>query len=289
MTQERLEEIGATFLKGYHVALACNTSAETIGQLESTPQELRGFAIEGAAMGLALRDALSPGRANRVSGLLNGAGDAHSYMIHVGVGWVWARVPFARRRIVPHLDPLLHWLAFDGWGFHEGFFHWRKYLAGHSWPGQLNAPERRVFDQGLGRSLWFVRGGNPELIATAIGGLSVSRRADLWSGVGLAATYAGIVEEATLRRLRELAGEHRSQLAQGSAFAAKARQRAGNLTDYTGLATEALCEMSASDAAHLCDIALENLPASAEQTAYETWRQRIQRHFQKLRQLQETK
>ena len=46
------------------------------------------------------------------------------------------------------------------------------------------------------------------------------------------------------------------------------------------MATQALCGSSALEAARLCDTTLENLPANAEQPAYEIWRQRIQRHFQ---------
>ena len=44
-----------------------------------------------------------------------------------------------------------------------------------------------MFDQGLGRSFWFVNGGNPELIAQTIHSFPDSRQADFWSGIGLAA------------------------------------------------------------------------------------------------------
>jgi alkylated DNA nucleotide flippase Atl1 len=109
----------------------------------------------------------------------------------------------------------------------------------------------------------------------------------LWSGVGLAATYAGIVSETSLGELREKAGRFHPQLAQGAAFAAKARQRAGNLTDYTSLATKVLCGLPAENAARITDEALENLPADSDVPAYEIWRRRIQKHFLSTRQLQE--
>lgn len=248
---------------------------------------LRGFAFEGAAMGLALLDLLTPWRRDRISTFLRGAGDSHAYMVHVGVGWVWARMPFGFRRRQKKLDPLLGWLAFDGWGFHEGFFHWPKYIAGQPSPGKLSGYERRVFDQGLGRSFWFVNGGDTELIAQTISKFSAERQPDLWSGVGLAATYAGIVSETSLGELREKAGRFHPQLAQGAAFAAKARQRAGNLTDYTSLATKVLCGLPAENAARITDEALENLPADSDVPAYEIWRRRIQKHFLSTRQLQE--
>lgn len=284
--QTRLEQIGAAFLGGYHAALEHDTQADLASALNSVGLELRGFAFEGAAMGLALLDFLTPWHRARISEFLRGAGYAHAYMVHVGAGWVWARLPINVCRARQRLDPVLGWLAFDGWGFHEGFFHWPQYIAGQPPPGKLSGYEQRVFDQGLGRSFWFVNGGNIELIAQTILNFSAIRQSDLWSGIGLAATYAGIVSETSLGELRERAGSFQPHLAQGAAFAAKARQRAGNLTDYTSLATKILCGLTPADAARLTDEALENLPADSDLPAYEIWRRRIQNHFVPTRQLQ---
>jgi len=131
----------------------------------------------------------------------------------------------------------------------------------------------------LGRSFWFVNGGNPELIASTIEAFPAERQSDLWSGIGLAATYAGFASPDALSALREGAGIHRACLAQGAAFASKARQRAGNLTDYTDLATRTFCGIPAIEAARLCDTTLENLAQTGDVPAYEIWRQRIQKHF----------
>lgn len=277
----RLENIGTTFLAGYHHALECSSVSRLQNQLDSMDCELCGFAYEGAAMALALREKLTPWNSGLVKKFLAGAGDAHTYMIHVGIGWVWARAPFGFRRWQKKLDPLLGWLAFDGWGFHEGFFHWSKFINGEPAPKKLSGYERRVFDQGFGRSLWFVLGADAKNIAQTIQHFAPERRADLWSGVGLAAACAGIVSEAELLHLRQLAGKFQPQLAQGAAFAAKARQRAGNMAPHTQLAAQILCGMSAAAAAQVTDAALENLPADGELPAYEVWRQRIQNQFQK--------
>ena len=282
-----LEQVGAAFVNGYHAGLEQDTPENLAAELDSTPPELRGFAYEGAAMSLALLDTLTPWRRDRVAEFLCAAGDAHVYMIHIGVGWAWARLPVNLPRAKERFDPVLRWLALDGYGFHEAFFKWPRYLAGANYPRRLSGYDRRAFDQGFGRCLWFVDGGDVEAITRTISTLAPQRHADLWSGVGLAATYAGGASDASLIQLRELAGEFQPQLAQGSAFAAKARQRAGNSTGYTDVATRILCEMSALDAAQLCDTTLENLPANAAQPAYELWRCRLQKHFQPQPQLQE--
>ena len=286
--RQRIEQIGLTFLDGYHAALEQGAPERLAPALERVEGELRGFAFEGAAMGLALLDAFTPWQAPRTSRFLASAGEPHAYMVHVGMGWIWARLPLGIARGRQRLDPLLGWLAFDGWGFHEGFFHWPNYLAGQPPPKKLKGYERRVFDQGLGRSLWFVNGGNIELITQTISHFSTDRQPDLWSGIGLAATYAGFASETGLGELREKAGGFQPQIAQGAAFAAKARQRAGNLTAYTSLATNVLCGLLAADAARLTDEALENLPADSDVPAYETWRRRVQNYMAQTRQLQKT-
>jgi hypothetical protein len=282
--RQRLEAVGGTFVAGYNLAIEHETPELVGPQLNSLEPEYRGFAFEGAAMGFALLDCLTPWRHDRVDGFLRGVGNAHVYMIHVGIGWVWARLPVNFRRARVKLDPVLGWLAFDGWGFHEGFFHWQKFVGGKVRPKRLTGYELRAFDQGLGRSFWFVNGGNVELIAHTISNFATERQPDLWSGIGLAATYAGILDKPALHLLRERAGHHGHHLAQGAAFAAKARQRAGNLTGYTDLAAGVLCGLSAVDASRLSDATLENLPADASEPAYEIWRQRLQRHFQHLHQ-----
>jgi hypothetical protein len=283
--RKRIERIGAVFAKGYHSALEGPTIADLTTSLEKIDLELRGFAYEGAAMGLELLDHFTPWQASRIAEFLKGAGNAHAYMLHVGVGWVWARLPFFIPRREQGLEPLLRWLAFDGWGFHEGFFHWPNYVAGQPWPRRLKGHERRVFDQGLGRSFWFVNGGNPAWISRTIGVFPETRRRDLWSGIGLAAVYAGGVEEGALAELRNVAAGHLPELAQGAAFAAKARERVGNVTDYTEMAARTLCGMSAAEAALLTDSTLENLPGVGTEPAYEVWRQRIQLRFQKCDEL----
>jgi hypothetical protein len=272
----RIEQVGAAFIGGYHSALEQVNLAGLEAVLASVPLEQRGFAFEGATMGLALLDGMAPWSRSRVKEFLQGAGEPHTYMVHVGAGWAWARLPFSARRARRRLDPLLQWLAFDGWGFHEGFFHWPRYIGGREAPARLVGYERRAFDQGLGRSWWFVNGGDPQPISRTIGGFGPERQGDMWSGIGLAAAYAGLASEEALESLCREAGQHRPHLAQGAAFAAKARQRAGNLTEYTDLALHTLAGLSTLGAASLCDSTLENLPANGVVPAYEVWKRRIQ-------------
>lgn len=275
----RLEGIGRAFMQGYQLALE-EDQIEILGQrLNQIDGDQRGFSFEGASMALALLDRLTPWRHNRIQRFLRGPGEPHTYMVHVGVGWSWARLPLNIQRARAQLEPLLGWLALDGYGFHEAFFHWRRYLPEHLAPRRLIGYERRVFDQGFGRCLWFIEGGDVEAIPKTVAGFALERRSDLWSGVGLAATYAGGVSRPALEALKAAAGAFQPALAQGAAFAAKARERAGILTVHTRMAAHVFCGLPADKAARLTDAALENLPDDPCQPAFESWRQRLQTHF----------
>jgi hypothetical protein len=79
--------------------------------------------------------------------------------------------------------------------------------------------------------------------------------------------------------LRVAAGPYIPALAQGAAFAAKARCRAGITAAHTDFTCRILCGCSADDAAALTDVALKDLNASDKYPAYEVWRRRIQCRF----------
>lgn len=275
----RLEQIGITFLSGYHAALEATGFDSLARRLENVEAEFRGFAYEGAAMGLALLDCFTPWRRDRWSTFTARLANPHIYMMHVGLGWALARL---RRSVTPHLtrlDPLLGWLAVDGYGFHEGYFNWPRYVERQAIPPQLNGYERRAFDQGLGRSMWFVKGANVAAVANAIDAFPPERRGDLWSGVGLACAYAGGCSRTAIESLRTAADEHFPALAQGVAFAAKTRQRAANLNSHTESVCRVICGRSAEDVAAVTDDALQDLHEEGELPVYEAWRRRIQNNL----------
>jgi hypothetical protein len=282
--RERLERIGRTFLHGYHAALEERDPDALARRLDETVEpEWRGFAFEGAAMGLAIGDAFLPRRRRRLPAFVTGAGAAHVYMLHVGAGWALARLGPIARGTMAQLDPLLRWLALDGYGFHEGYFHWPRYVGALvPPPGGLRGYERRAFDQGLGRSLWFVRGADVGQVAETVAGFPARRRADLWSGVGLACAYAGGASADDLPLLRVAAADHAPMLAQGAAFAAEARRRAGNPAPHTSAACEALCGCAADRAADLTQITLAAMAPDTDRESpdlprYERWRVAVQR------------
>lgn len=285
-SRQRLETIGRVFLTGYGHAAGSRTTQEAEAGLEDVEAPYRGFAYEGAAMGFAVRDGLPLGRTDHVRRLLAGGGDRHIYMVYVGVGWAMARVPRFRWSKLTAPDPLLRWLALDGYGFHQAYFHTRRYVyeqyrePNFPWPrGGPRWYADRVIDQGIGRASWFVGGADARVVAGLLDAFAEARRADLYAGAGLAATYAGGADVDELQWFWQHAGKYRPQVAQGAAFAAGARVRAGLVVPHNDVATSVFCGMNAEDASKLTDRARDGLPPDGREPVFEVWRRRIAGEF----------
>jgi len=278
--RDHIERIGRTAIDGFNLALEETRPDRLSPRLAEVDREFWGYAFEGAAMALTVLDNLTPWRRDRVRDFLNGPGAAHVEIVHIGIGFALGRLRRNVERVLPQFDRLFGWLIVDGYGFHEGYYHWARYAGGRAGGGSFSPAARRAFDQGLGRSLWFIQGADVQVIATAISEFPSQRRADLWSGVGIACAYAGGVERNAIEALRQAAGPFQADLAGSASFAAKARQRAGNPTAHTDMACKVLCGKSAEQAAALTDEALQNLPAGGPVPAYELWRRLVRARYE---------
>lgn len=269
-----LESVGETFISGYNLALAADRPDDVRQHLDAVVPARRGFAVEGAAMGCVIADALpfrNPSFADHVRMFER----EFSYLTHVGAGWALARVPWRRARILASLDPVHFWLAYDGVGFHDTYFHHRRVLAG--WrrkpPSSYAA---RAYDQGVGRALWFVTGGSVAGATELIGEFAAARRGDLWSGLGLAMAYAGPTDGAEIKAAFRAAGVYRRDLAQGVAFACEARARARHIPAHTELAANVVSGVSADELSSLVRYARTELSrGDADTPPYELWRRKV--------------
>ncbi|GGV09030.1 DUF1702 family protein [Streptomyces spectabilis] len=282
-----LEMAGRSFIEGFGVAAQSSTAVEATATLARIDGIRRGFAFEGAAMAMAIRDALPLGHRHHVADLLEAADD-HIYMIHVGVGWSLARLPRPLRRAatVGLTDPTLTWLALDGYGFHQAFFHTDKYVRRQyidpAPPLPMGAHAGyapRAIDQGIGRALWFVAGADPNRALRLIEAFPPQRHEDLFAGLGLATTYAGGASRDEIEELAKRVGRHRPALAQGSVFAAEARTHAHITQPHTENAVQAITGLHVTEAAA---IATQTRPSGHTvdgQLSFEVWRRRIMQRW----------
>ncbi|MEU0793630.1 DUF1702 family protein [Amycolatopsis sp. NPDC005961] len=286
----RLEAVPQAVICGFEWAIEGASLWEVERRLALIEPEQRGFAYEGATMGYTILDAMPGGGRDRTRALLEGPARPYIFLTYIGIGFAMARLPRPLwKNVLPELTgvayhPTMSWLAVDGYGFDRAYFDTGKWVdeqaepEPYPWAGR---PEyfARAFDQGVGRALWFIHGGNPAAAAAAVGRFAEHRRADLWSGIGLASTFAGGSDQRGLADLRRAAGEYHDELALGVVFAVKARTYAAYVPTHTHLAAEVLtgCSVQA-----LRDISDRTEAAGGDDGSlplYEVWRGRIRAEF----------
>ncbi|WP_312866250.1 DUF1702 family protein [Streptomyces boluensis] len=279
----QLESIPQSVVCGFEWGIDASGVWELERRLSLVDPETRGFAYEGATMASTVRDVMGPRKGTRTEELLAGEGKRHIFLNYIGIGFAMARLPRPLwKKVMPQLPdesyyPQMSWLAVDGYGFDRAYFDTERWIDGqyvdrpYAWEGAAEYFPRAV-DQGIGRALWFIHGARVDHVAAAVGRFAEGRQADLWAGVGLAATFAGCSTPEDLNALRHASGEYRDHLAQGSVFAAKARHHSGTVPEHTRTATHALAGVTVESAARLADDTYVPSGSSAAGPAYELWR-----------------
>ena len=289
---QQLEAIPQAVICGFEWGIDARDLWEVERRLDLVDAEMRGFAYEGVTMAFTVLDAT--GRGHRTRDLLLGPGSKHIFLAYIGMGFAMARLPRPLwKKVIPDLSgdpyyPTMSWLAVDGYGFDRAYFDTRRWVdaqkvpAPYRWDGSADY-FLRAADQGIGRALWFIGGGRAPDVAAAADRFASHRQPDLWSGIGLAAAFAGGSDHEGLTALRHAAGGYQAELALGVVFAVKARTYSGSVPEHTLTACSALAGISVDEAAALADATAVSSPGPAGEPAYELWRQRIRAHFETAR------
>jgi hypothetical protein len=157
--EQRLETAAEAFLQGLRAAVEEESLCELQRRLMRHDRWERGFAFEGAGMGVTLVDAIVPSPRQLFTKLVDNWGRNYIYVIYVGAGWAFATRNISPEKFLKRLNRLLGWLAVDGCGFYFGMF-------GDADASEDKALRRysgyagRVFRQGYGRALWFLTRGS---------------------------------------------------------------------------------------------------------------------------------
>ena len=231
VAQERLELVAKVVLRGYNTALEKGLSRDLLTCVETKKKDLVGFFNEGIGMGLFTLDLFSLRKRNRFWEFIKDKGKHHEYMSYIGAGIAFGVFKIRSiKRFIKKASPTSGLLLLNGIGFYYAYFKPNKTLNKFFIPSNLTKDDFHVecYGNGIGRALWFYHGANPESIAQTIQKFPKSRRAGIWAGVGLAATYAGGVLPEKIQLLKELSNEYYLSLGEGAILASHTRDIAGN-------------------------------------------------------------
>ena len=273
-----LESVIHTFIEGYNIALSETDMVQLSNRLdEAFSPPVVGFAYEGAGLYFALSDLFVGRSESRLAAFTRYAAQQHDFITMVGAGFAIARAPFGVRRLESYqrtLDPMTAWCLADGFGFHQGYFHWKRFIEKRqAAPALFNLQNRRLFDAGVGRSMWWVFGADPVAIANAISRFESHRQAEMWAGIGTALAYAGGGPSGVAPLLLDLAGPLGSDLLSGIPFAAHMRHKGMNPAEWTDEVCWELLHSSVAKTSRIIRAELRDYLDSWQGTEQEKWDQ----------------
>ncbi|MEU7861960.1 DUF1702 family protein [Nonomuraea sp. NPDC049141] len=264
-----------SYLFGFNAAVS-----REVCKIDEMSPEQRSFAYEGAGAACTVLDLLTMTRGRRLHELLAGPAQLHPHAVHVGAGRGYALLRLRPMWGVRQTHPLFRWLAVDGFGFQWSLARADRMVGERTMPDLLTRAHCAIFDQGLGRLLWYHECASPDDVAARIASFPAGRRGDLWSGVGFAATHTGGANADELWWLTDHAAADgfRAHLAQGCAFAVSAGLQAGTLPGHVAQAAPILAGAEPDEAGAWAEGALIELghdPHTHED--FQSWRAHTRR------------
>ena len=243
----KMENIKTIFQAAQENASKVEDLNELVFQLESTEREFLSVAYEGAAMGLALKD-LSKGGSIQNWLAFVGAAKKHSPQVYIGMGWAVAQEKYDTSSFIDKLPANMQFRIWDGCGYFDGIFRQRQTIKSQNRLEYIAEKNYKAYDEGLGRSIWYICKGDETKVQEMIQQFSPERHSDLWRGIGIACSYVGGFEENALKVLVASAGEHNTQLGIGAAMVAESRIEADSYTKDIDLANLVFNDLTAEEA-----------------------------------------
>lgn len=272
-TKEKIQHIQTIFRHvqdSFSDSYTLQTLAENLGNYEI---EFRSIAYEAASMCIALQDFKTANELNRWHDFLN-ENSAHATQIHVGLGWALAQNEISPIEFLRQLEPVFGYRVLDGYGYYEGFFRRRKSILNQQQPQWNDSTATGAYNQGLGRSLWYIHNGEIDAAKHALEKFPVERHKDLWRGLGIAIAYVGGCNEKMLREVFIQSGLYKSQLATGAVMALVSRHYANYISDDTSL----VCKVWLNKTSEEIILLNENLRSSLNlkaDDAYKNWIEKL--------------
>ncbi|CAN5538354.1 hypothetical protein BH10BAC1_BH10BAC1_09700 [soil metagenome] len=246
----KMERIQTIFHDSQELVSQNKSITELVTHLETTDKDFLPVAFEAAAMAMALKDFSSGDAILNWQTLLNSS-KKFACQIYLGMGWAVAR---EKRNIISFIDELnrnMQFRIWDGCGYFDGVFRQRQTVKGQKRLEHIQAKDYQAYDEGLGRSLWYICKGDEKKLEELLQQFAPDRHADLWRGIGIACSFVGGFEEAALKNLLLIAGHHSIQLGIGAAMVAKSRIESDCKTEDIELACTIFCNLNAQEAMNI--------------------------------------
>jgi len=250
---ERIELIVLTFQVGRKFAEGIHDQMDLVCQLKEVDEEYRSMAFEGASMAIAIRSLEANDGCQMWSEFLD-SNIEYATQIMIGYGWAIGEKGISPEGVLGALDPMIQGRALDGYGYYMGLFKRRISIRTQQIPEDVPDDLLLAYDQGIGRSLWYISKGDLQMLGRMMESFPEYRQKHMWLGLGVACPIVGGYDVFHLKQLGELAGDFKFQLATGCTLAARSSIASNTENIYLDQACELWLNCSKTEAAKLTDI-----------------------------------
>lgn len=277
--EDELRATSDVFLKGLFRGLSGNHVLAEAASFAAGQVQYLGVFLEGNAMGLALSDHLTPAKHKRWNTLRSEIETRHPYEIHTALGMALGLFG-GKVETTKSMTSLWQWFVVDGLGFQQGLLHPDKFIERRVRTRRsLCVQGSKVFDQGLGRSIWFQAGGDVQRTCETVERFEKERQADLWVGVGVAVSHVGNLSQTSLTYLRARADKHAANFAIGIAIGAHVRHLNGTGKEVADNACRIAAGVSAEEAAAIVENAVAAVSGSPTDDIHIRWQGTISQNL----------
>lgn len=200
----------------------------------------------------------------------------HIASLGLGVGHVMSALQVDADITQALSEHYLGWMAMDAYGMHEGYFRWFDSVHKMKMPEGLPPLAQEAFDQGLGRGLWFIAGGDSDTILNLVNSFPIARRFSMWRGIGLNVGFWGAFDEKQIRQLYKASGKFLPYFQQGVVQAVAMRCDIDEVEDHTRAGSEIVCGAPIHEISELAHTLMQKVPGGpAESRTFFGWQNEI--------------
>lgn len=212
----RISKVRSVFMESSEFAEKLSSVDFFVDEVKKSSNETRPIIIESFAFILSERDLLEKDFSlSSWDNFKQQVENRYETALLVGLGWALGKQEMSHETLDLKLNEESLIKIYDGIGYYFGFFRHRQTVKNQVFPQFIPNVYLPAFFYGIGRTLWYVSGGNLEVLSSLLTLFEQKNQAFLWTGIGIASAFVGGCSKEHITILIELSNSFQDDFLKG--------------------------------------------------------------------------